>query len=48
MAGVTGAKKILTINKDADAAIFGASDYGVVGKYEDIVPAFIRKLEELS
>jgi electron transfer flavoprotein alpha subunit len=48
MAGITGAKKILTINKDAGAAIFGSSDYGVVGQYEDIVPALIKKLEELS
>jgi electron transfer flavoprotein alpha subunit len=48
MAGAGGSKKIVTINKDAEAAIFGASDYGIVGQYEDVVPAFIKKLATLS
>ncbi|MBN2033399.1 MAG: electron transfer flavoprotein subunit alpha/FixB family protein [Deltaproteobacteria bacterium] len=48
MAGIAGAKKILAINKDPDASIFGASDYGVVGRYEDIIPALIKQLMELQ
>jgi electron transfer flavoprotein alpha subunit len=48
MAGVVGSKKIIAINKDSEAPIFEASDYGVVGQYEDVVPALIKKLKELS
>jgi electron transfer flavoprotein alpha subunit len=47
MAGVVGAGKIIAINKDADAPIFGVSDYGVVGYFEAIVPALVKSLEEL-
>ncbi len=47
MGGIAGSKKIIAINKDPEASIFEASDYGVVGQYEDIVPALIKKLEVL-
>jgi electron transfer flavoprotein alpha subunit len=47
MGGIGGSKKIIAINKDPEASIFEASDYGVVGQYEDVVPALIRKLEML-
>ena len=48
MAGSVGSRKIVAINKDQEASIFEASDYGVVGQYEDIVPALINQLEALS
>lgn len=48
LSGMIGSKKIIAINKDEAANIFHSADYGVVGKYEDIVPSFIRKLKELT
>lgn len=47
MGGIGGSKKIVAINKDPEATIFEASDYGVVGSYETVVPALIQKLEVL-
>jgi electron transfer flavoprotein alpha subunit len=47
MAGVGGSKKIIAINKDPEASIFEASDYGLVGRYEEIVLAFIEQLAAL-
>ena len=47
LTGISGAKKIIAINTNPKAPIFEVSDYGVVGNYEDVVPALMRKLEEL-
>ena len=47
LCGVSGAKKIVAINKDEQAPIFDVADYGIVGLYENIVPSFIKKLREL-
>jgi electron transfer flavoprotein alpha subunit len=47
MAGMGSSKRIIAINKDPEASIFESSDYGIVGPYEDIVPALIKKLKEL-
>jgi electron transfer flavoprotein alpha subunit len=47
VAGCSGSKNIVAINKDAEANIFKVANYGVVGKYEDVVPAFNAKLKEL-
>jgi electron transfer flavoprotein alpha subunit len=47
MGGIGGSKKIIAINKDPEASIFEASDYGIIGQYEDIVPLLIKKLEVL-
>lgn len=48
ISGIAGSKKIIAINKDADAPIFGVADYGVIGQYEYVLPALIGKLMELS
>lgn len=45
--GVSGAKKIIAINVDPKAPIFKVADYGVIGRFEEVVPALKRKLEEL-
>jgi electron transfer flavoprotein alpha subunit len=46
--GIVGSRKIIAINKDVEAPIFGVADYGVVGQYEDVVPALVEKLRELA
>jgi electron transfer flavoprotein alpha subunit len=46
--GILGAKKIVAINNNPKAPIFGVADWGVMGKYEDILPALIKELEELQ
>ena len=46
--GILRAKKIVAINTDPKANIFTVADYGVIGDFEEVVPALIRKLEELK
>jgi len=46
-AGCSGSKHIIAINKDPEANIFREAEFGVVGKYEEVVPAFTNKLREL-
>ena len=46
-AGCSGSKHIIAINKDPEANIFRESEFGVVGKYEEVVPALTNKLKEL-
>jgi electron transfer flavoprotein alpha subunit len=45
--GMENSKIIISINKDPNAQIFSISNYGVVGDYKEILPAFRRGLEEL-
>jgi electron transfer flavoprotein alpha subunit len=47
IAGCSGSKNIIAINKDSEANIFREAKFGVVGRYEEVVPAFTRKLREL-
>ena len=47
MAGCTGAKNIVAINKDKDANIFKDAGYGVVGDWAQVLPAFIEMCREL-
>ena len=47
MAGCSGAKCIVAINKDADANIFKDARYGVVGDWEQVLPALTEAVREL-
>ena len=47
VAGCSGSKNIIAINKDPEANIFKEATFGVVGKYEEVLPAFTKKLKEL-
>lgn len=42
--GMQKSKCIVSINKNANAEIFGISHYGIVGDYKEIVPALIEEL----
>ncbi|OGN88030.1 MAG: hypothetical protein A2158_03080 [Chloroflexi bacterium RBG_13_46_14] len=47
MAGCSGSKTIVAINKDSEANIFRMAHYGVVGDWKKILPAFKEKIKEL-
>jgi electron transfer flavoprotein alpha subunit len=47
MAGAKGAKKILAINKDAEAPIMAAADYAVIGDMHQIVPAISAEIRRI-
>lgn len=47
MAGCSGAKTIVAINKDPEANIFKESQLGVVGDYRQVLPAFTAKVRQL-
>jgi len=47
MTGCLGAKTIVAINKDPEANIFREANYGVVGDWKSILPAFTAKVKEL-
>jgi len=40
VAGMHGSRKIVAVNRDPKAGIFRMADYGVVGPYEEVIPAF--------
>lgn len=48
LVGMVHAKKIIAINTDSSCNMFKVADYGIVEDYEDIIPALVEKLEELS
>ncbi|MDP3879612.1 MAG: electron transfer flavoprotein subunit alpha/FixB family protein [Dehalococcoidales bacterium] len=47
LAGCSGAKTIVAINKDPEANIFKVARYGIVGDWKQVIPAFTQKVKEL-
>lgn len=47
LAGLSGARDIVAINKDAGAAIFKEARFGVTGDWAQVLPAFMEQLHEL-
>jgi electron transfer flavoprotein alpha subunit len=47
LAGCSGAKNIVAINKDPEANIFKEARFGVVGDWKQVLPTFTEKVKEL-
>ena len=47
MSGCSGSKNIVAINKDPEANIFKVAQFGVVGDWKKVIPAFTSKVKEL-
>jgi electron transfer flavoprotein alpha subunit len=45
-AGMEESAKIIAINADPDAPIFGVAHYGIVGDYKEVIPMMIKAIRE--
>ena len=48
LGGVSSSKVIVAVNKDPEAPIFEAADYGIVGDVFKVLPQFIEAVKELK
>lgn len=46
LAGMSGSDVVIAVNKDPDAPIFGAADYGIVGNLFEVLPALIEEIQK--
>jgi electron transfer flavoprotein alpha subunit len=47
MAGCSGSKTIVAINRDPEANIFKAARFGIVGDYKVVLPELIEAIKAL-
>ena len=47
LAGCSGSKNIVAVNRDPEANIFKEAAYGVVGDFKKVIPAFTEKVKGL-
>ena len=47
LAGIVDARTVVAINTDAEAQIFRRANYGAVGDFRAVLPAFVGRLREL-
>jgi electron transfer flavoprotein alpha subunit len=45
-AGMEDSAKIIAVNADRDAPIFGIAHYGIVGDYKEVIPMMIKAIKE--
>jgi len=48
MAGCSGAKNIVAINKDPEANIFKSARFGIVGDYKQVIPPLIEAVRKIK
>lgn len=48
LAGVSSSKVIVAVNKDNEAPIFEAADYGIIGDVQKVLPELVEAVRELK
>ena len=48
MAGCANSNAIVAINADPDAPIFNYAHFGVIGEFEELIPALTEEITKLK